>query len=80
MAYKAKKTEHSGSKKGHGAYYGRKRDAKRESARTRRRDARKSLNADTLADPFLTIGNRAKPSPKGRITHPDVDSILYHGH
>ena len=37
MAYKAKKTEHAGGKKGRGAYHGPKRDAKRESARLRRR-------------------------------------------
>lgn len=46
MAYKAKKTEHSGSKKGTGAYYGRKRDAKHESARTRRRAAKKLARTD----------------------------------
>jgi hypothetical protein len=41
MAYKAKKTEHSGSKKGCGAYWGPKRDAKRESAHARRRAAQR---------------------------------------
>lgn len=40
MAFKAKKTEHAGSKKGGGAYWGRKVDAKRESNRKRREDAR----------------------------------------
>jgi hypothetical protein len=40
MAYQAKKTEHSGSKKGRGAYWGPKKDAKRESNRKRRRDDR----------------------------------------
>jgi antitoxin (DNA-binding transcriptional repressor) of toxin-antitoxin stability system len=28
-------------------------------------------------DPFLTIGARAKPSPKGRTRHEDIDRILY---
>ena len=33
MAFKAKKSEHSGSKKGSGAYFGGKKDAKQESLR-----------------------------------------------
>lgn len=36
MAYKAQKTEHVGAKKGCGAYWGRKKDAKNESKRQRR--------------------------------------------
>ena len=36
MGYEAKKTEHSGSKKGRGAYWGRKADAKKQSNRKRR--------------------------------------------
>ena len=36
MAYGAKKTEHSGAKKGKGAYWGYKKDAKKESNRVRR--------------------------------------------
>jgi hypothetical protein len=77
MAYKAKKTEHSGSKKGRGAYYGPKRDAKRESSRARRHAARKRVKADPPDDPFLTIGARATPRPKDRTTPADVDAILY---
>ena len=46
MAFKALKTEHSGSKKGRGAYWGRKIDAKRESNRKRREDA-KAIVRDT---------------------------------
>ena len=42
MAYVALKTEHSGSKKGHGAYWGRKVDAKKESKKLRR------LNSKTI--------------------------------
>lgn len=38
MANQAKKTEHSGSKKGAGAYWGRKKDAKHESDKKRRKD------------------------------------------
>jgi len=40
MANQAKKTEHSGPKKGRGAYWGRKKDAKRESSRTRRKNGK----------------------------------------
>lgn len=36
MAYWGKKTEHNGPKKGKGAYYGRKKNAKLDSRRTRR--------------------------------------------
>lgn len=37
MANKVKKTEHSGSKKGRGAYCGPRKDARTESNKTRRR-------------------------------------------
>jgi len=37
MAYKAVKTEHDGPKRGEGAYWGYKRDAKKESDKVRRR-------------------------------------------
>jgi hypothetical protein len=37
MAHKANKTEHCGAKKGSGAYWGPKEDAKHESSRLRRR-------------------------------------------
>ena len=40
MANGARKTEHAGAKKGRGAYYGRKVDAKAESNRRRREDAK----------------------------------------
>jgi hypothetical protein len=41
MANEAKKTEHAGAKKGCGAYWGRKKDAKRESRRARRETDKK---------------------------------------
>jgi antitoxin (DNA-binding transcriptional repressor) of toxin-antitoxin stability system len=36
---------------------------------------------DTVSpnDPFLTIGSRAKASPKGRTRHADIDRIIYGG-
>ncbi len=40
-AHKAKKTEHSGAKHGHGAYWGKKKDAKKESDKARRRQDKK---------------------------------------
>lgn len=43
MAYKAIKTEHSGSKKGRGAYWGPKRDAKKESNKLRRRYSQREI-------------------------------------
>jgi hypothetical protein len=49
MAGKAKKTEHAGPKRGSGAYWGRKVDAKRESNRVRREGAKRAVRQD-LAD------------------------------
>jgi len=43
MALKARKTEHSGAKKGRGAFYGRKVEAKRASNRRRRDDDKRSV-------------------------------------
>jgi hypothetical protein len=40
MAHNAKKTEHTGSKKGRGAFYGRKADAKKQSNRRRREEGK----------------------------------------
>ncbi len=33
--------------------------------------------ADAAPDPFLTIGQRATPSPKGRTVHREIDQVLY---
>jgi prevent-host-death family protein len=33
--------------------------------------------ADPANDPFLGIARRAKPSPKGKTSHADLDRILY---
>lgn len=32
---------------------------------------------DLENDPFLSAGRRAKPSPKGKTRHQDIDRILY---
>jgi len=29
------------------------------------------------ADAFLTVGRRARPSPKGKTKHSEIDQILY---
>jgi len=42
MAYNAKKTEHAGPKKGSGAFYGRKVEAKKASNRRRREDDKRA--------------------------------------
>ena len=35
--------------------------------------------ANLGSDPFLTVADRATPSPKGKIRHQDIDQILYGG-
>ena len=35
------------------------------------------LSPDPATDPFLGIARRAKPSPKGKTRHSDIDRILY---
>ena len=34
---------------------------------------------DPVTDPFLSISGRAKPSPKGRTKHEDIDRYIYGG-
>ena len=48
MAGNAKKTEHAGPKKGRGAYWGRKAEAKRESNKVRREDAKRAVQHDLI--------------------------------
>jgi hypothetical protein len=48
MAWGTKKTEHAGAKKGTGAFYGRKADAKRGSNHRRRQDSKSTINAELL--------------------------------
>jgi hypothetical protein len=73
MGHKAKKTEHSGSKKGRGAYWGRKADAKKESSRRRREDGKKAARG--AEPPGITDVVRNRPhqqsersgAPRGRM-------------
>ena len=48
MGYEAKKTEHSGPKRGNGAYWGYKWEAKKESNRVRRENAKREIRADSI--------------------------------
>jgi hypothetical protein len=50
MAWGAKKTEHAGAKKGTGAFYGRKVDAKRASSRRRRQSKKVTINIELRDD------------------------------
>jgi len=43
MGYEAKKTEHAGAKHGKGAYWGPKKDAKKESSKIRRHTVKQQL-------------------------------------
>lgn len=59
MGYSVTKTEHGGSKKGRGSYYGHKAIAKHESSRVRRRRAKieaakARLCVETLSHPAIT--------------------------
>lgn len=74
MAGKAKKTEHAGPKKGSGAYWGRKGDAKRESNRVRRERAKRTVwqgltdSAGEWADPAeLTAPACSDAAARNRI-------------
>jgi hypothetical protein len=47
MGYEARKTEHCGPKRGNGAYWGRKWEAKKESNRIRRENAKREIRNST---------------------------------
>jgi hypothetical protein len=51
MGYEAKKTEHSGPKRGNGAYWGHKWEAKKESNRIRRENAKREIRAAAVDAP-----------------------------
>jgi hypothetical protein len=48
MGYEAKRTEHSGPKRGKGAYWGYKWEAKKESNRIRRENAKREIRAAAI--------------------------------
>ena len=51
MGCEAKKTEHSGPKRGNGAYWGYKWEAKKESNRIRRENAKREIRAAAIDAP-----------------------------
>jgi hypothetical protein len=53
MGYEAKKTEHSGPKRGKGAYWGYKWEAKKESNRIRRENSKREIRDATGNYDFL---------------------------
>lgn len=55
MAYEAQKTEHAGPKKGAGAYWGRKKTAKKESNRVRRETDKKGIEMPAEDDPEAAL-------------------------
>ena len=57
MGYEAKKTEHCGPKRGKGAYWGYKWEAKKESNRIRRENAKREIRAATSAPESKTGRN-----------------------
>jgi len=57
MGYEAKKTEHAGPKRGNGAYWGRKWDAKKESSRTRRKNWQQEIRSE-----LASVGKAAEPT------------------
>lgn len=64
MAGEAKKTEHAGPKKGSGADWGRKGDAKHESNRVRREHAKRAVRQG-LTDSAAEWADPVNPSPEG---------------
>jgi hypothetical protein len=61
MGFEAKKTEHSGPKRGHGAYWGYKWEAKKESNRIRRENAKREIRGATIdVMPEESIGPRGR--------------------
>ncbi len=70
MGYEAKKTEHAGAKHGNGAYWGPKKDAKKESNKIRRRNAKREV-AEAEPDPMELLASLreqiGKPEKKYRI-------------
>ena len=64
--YEARETEHSGAKKGKGAYYGRKKDAKKESNKARR-EADKKQCCDEARGVVSGIGIHDDPKRQARV-------------
>jgi hypothetical protein len=57
MGYEAKKTEHSGPKRGNGAYWGYRWDAKKESNRIRRENWKREIRDERGAGDRIATDN-----------------------
>jgi hypothetical protein len=57
MGYEAKKTEHSGAKRGNGAYWGYKWEAKKESNRIRRENWKREIRCERGAGDRIATDN-----------------------
>jgi hypothetical protein len=67
MGYEAKKTEHSGPKRGNGAYWGYKWEAKKESNRIRRENWKREVRDDTTGCVAEESKNRSCASSASAI-------------
>ena len=56
MGYEAKKTEHCGAKRGNGAFWGYKWEAKKQSSRTRRKNWRYEIRHELANAPSSASG------------------------
>jgi len=74
MGYEAKETEHSGPKRGNGAYWGYKWEAKKESNRIRRENWKREIRNDTTIEvvaedsrnqPCASSASAIDPKPTG---------------
>lgn len=60
-AHQAKKTEHGGAKKGKGAYYGKKKDAKKQSSKLRRKQGKEESGINEIFDELQEQGTVSDP-------------------
>ena len=74
MVYRVKKTEHAGAKKGKG-FHGRKADAKHESSRARRQNAKSEIEVLLICPPVSPFSSVEKIEDwiKELGTYPDCD-------
>ena len=71
MAHTARKTEHSGSKKGRGAFYGRKAAAKKESNHLRRQSDKIEARVATSEN-----GRRSRPASPNERSADGRDKVI----
>jgi hypothetical protein len=72
MGYEARKTEHCGAKHGNGAYGGRKWEAKKESNRIRRENAKGESTPAPAMPPRNRQARRREPKTTAAKTHPET--------